>query len=212
MGQSALPTEKPKVMERMETLLFIDCCIRRAESRTKRAADYLVEKLAALGRFTIDTLVLMDEPLANLQGDFFASREALLATGNRSHRRFDYAHQFAAADFIVVAAPLWDLGFPGLLKTYLENVSLDGVTFYADAEGCHGMSNGKHLVYVTTRGGFYEGTPLEMGSRYMEALSVFFGIGRYSCLFAEGLDSEGVDPEAQMQALFGDIDAFVAAL
>ena len=196
----------------MEKLLYIDCCIRRELSRTKQAADHLMDRLATLGRCEMETLVLMEEPLQNLQGDFFFAREALLADGIRTHRRFDYARQFAAADFIVVAAPLWVLGFPGLLKTYLENVSLDGITFYADAAGCHGMSNGKHLVFVTTRGGFYENTPLEMGSRYMEALCTFFGIDRYTCLFAEGLDSEGMDPDALLTELKADIDRFVDLL
>ncbi|HHT43888.1 MAG TPA: hypothetical protein GXZ89_00075 [Fastidiosipila sp.] len=196
----------------MNTLLYIDCCIRREASRTRRAAEYLLEKIEATHRFEIERLVLMDEPLKNLSGDFFQAREALLEKKRLDHRRFDYAHQFANANTIVVAAPFWDLGFPGLLKTYLENVSLDGVTFYADAEGCHGMSKGEHLIFVTTRGGFYEDTPLEMGSRYMEALTTFFGIDRYTCLFAEGLDADGIDPEMQLKALFKDIDDFVRTL
>ncbi|MDD2363509.1 MAG: NAD(P)H-dependent oxidoreductase [Saccharofermentanales bacterium] len=196
----------------MEKLLFIDSCIRREESRTKKAADYLMQKLEATGKYEIESLCLMDEPLVYLSGDFFKQRERLLAEGKRNHRRFDYAHQFAQADVIVVAAPFWDLGFPALLKTYIENVSVDGITFYADAEGCHGMSRGRHLIFVTTRGGDYEDTPLEMGSRYMEALGVFFGIDDYSCLFAEGLDGEGNDPEALMQELFAEIDRFVAEL
>ena len=196
----------------MDTLLFIDCCIRREASRTKRAADYLMDKIEAKEQFEIERLVLMDEPLQNLTGDFFLAREALLEEGRLDHRRFAYAHQFANAHTIVIAAPFWDLGFPGLLKTYLENVSLDGITFYADAAGCHGMSKGTHLIFVTTRGGFYEDTPLEMGSRYMEALTTFFGIDRYTCLFAEGLDADGVNPDIQLQTLFADIDRFVDTL
>lgn len=193
----------------MPKLLYIDCCIRRDESRTRRAAERLMKKIEAKNSYEIERLVLMDEPLFNLSGDFFFAREALLKEKRLDHRRFDYAHQFANANTIVIAAPFWDLGFPGLLKTYFENVSLDGVTFYADADGCHGMSKGEHLIFVTTRGGFYEGTPLEMGSRYMAAMTTFFGIDRYTCLFAEGLDAEGIDPEKQLQTLFADIDRFV---
>ena len=116
----------------MEKLLFVDSCIRREESRTKRAADYLMKKVAASGKFEIESLCLMDEPLHYLSGDFFLQREDLLAEGQRNHRRFDYAHQFARADVIVIAAPFWDLGFPALLKTYIENITLDCITFYAD--------------------------------------------------------------------------------
>ncbi|NLC26442.1 MAG: hypothetical protein GX777_07465 [Fastidiosipila sp.] len=190
----------------MEKVLFIDCCIRRQKSRTKQAADYLLEKIEKSGKYEIESLCLMDEPLQYLSGDFFQQRERLLLEDRRDHRRFDYAHQFAWADIIVIAAPFWDLGFPALLKCYIENVSVDGITFYADAEGCHGMSQGRHLIFVTTRGGYYENTPLEMGSRYLEALAVFFGIDEYSCFFAEGLDIEGNDPAKLMRQLYAQID------
>ena len=47
---------------------------------------------------------------------------------------FRYARQFAAADKIVIAAPLWDLSFPAQLKVYLENIYVTGiVTKYSDA-------------------------------------------------------------------------------
>ena len=62
-------------------------------------------KLEATGKYEIESLCLMDEPLVYLSGDFFKQRERLLAEGKRNHRRFDYAHQFAQADVIVVAAP-----------------------------------------------------------------------------------------------------------
>jgi FMN-dependent NADH-azoreductase len=193
----------------MTKLLYIDATIRGSMSRTKKASDYLVGQLTSCPGVLPETLRLIEEPLLNLTGDFFWQREALIEEKKFDHPRFRYAHQFAAADVIVIAAPFWDLGFPGLLKTYIENISVDGITFYSDAEGCHGMSKGHHLIFVTTRGGFYEGTHLEMGSRYMEALTEFFGIGRYTCLFAEGLDAEGENPEALMQKLLEDIDRFV---
>ena len=47
---------------------------------------------------------------------------------------FCYARQFAAADRIVIAAPLWDLSFPAQLKVYLENIYVTGiVTKYSEA-------------------------------------------------------------------------------
>lgn len=35
-----------------------------------------------------------------------------------------------------------------------------------------------------------------MGSRYLQAMAEFFGIGRYDCVAADGLDAAGHDPEA----------------
>ena len=60
------------------------------------------------------------------QEGFFWQRERLLETGELTHPRFRYAHQFKNADRIVIAAPFWDLSFPALLKVYIENVSVQG--------------------------------------------------------------------------------------
>ena len=37
--------------------------------------------------------------------------------------------QFQRADAILIAAPFYDLSIPALLKVYIENVSVDGITF-----------------------------------------------------------------------------------
>lgn len=49
-----------------------------------------------------------------------AKRDALLAEKKYDDEMFRYARQFAAADRIVIAAPLWDLSFPAQLKVYLR--------------------------------------------------------------------------------------------
>lgn len=172
----------------MEKILFVNCCIRRDQSRTKKLADFFINELVKTNSYEITELCLMDEGLTNMTEGFFHQRDALLAKKDLSHPRFRYAHAFAQADKIIVAAPFWDLSFPALLKTYIENLCVDGITFGCNEQGCYGTCKAKHLTYVTTRGGFYEGTPLEMGSKYMEAMCEFFGIENYDCIAAEGLD------------------------
>jgi len=46
------------------------------------------------------------------------------------------------------------------------------------------------MTFLTSRGGFYDGSPDEMGSRYMEALCRFFGAGAYRCVAADGVDMD----------------------
>ena len=176
----------------MGNTLFIDACVRKEESRTLRLAESFIK---AYGE-KVDRLTLTEEPLHYFVGDFFWQRERLLEEGQRDHPRFRYAHQFAQAEKIIVAAPFWDLTFPAILKVYFENVSVDGITFYADEEGCHGMSQGKKLLYITTRGGSYKGSPLEMGIPTMRALTEFFGIDEFLYVAVDGLDEEDKDPEA----------------
>ena len=108
--------------------LFINCCP-RGESRTEKLARAL---LKALGEY--EELRLYDEPLHPLGRADIAKRDALLAEKKYDDEMFRYARQFAAADRIVIAAPLWDLSFPAQLKVYLENIYVTGiVTKYSEA-------------------------------------------------------------------------------
>ena len=153
----------------MRKLLLIDCCIRKEQSQTKRLMEAFLHAVPA--DCAVERLVLTEENLAPLTGDFFAQRQRLLESRDYAHPRFRYAKQFAQADLVVIAAPFWDLAFPALLKIYIEQVSVDGITFGANEKGLVGLCRGTDLVFLTTRGGFYTGDPLEMGSRYLDALN-----------------------------------------
>ena len=172
----------------MKKVLFVDCCIRREHSRSKQLADYFIDKLQMKGEYEVETLCLMDENLSYFSEGFFLQREVLLAEGKLDHPRFRYAHQFAEADKIVIATPFWDLSFPALLKVYIENLCVDRIIFHTDEHGLHGLCKADHMVFLTARGAFYTDSPLEQGSRYLERMAGFFGIGQYDCVAAEGLD------------------------
>lgn len=182
----------------MKELLFIDCCIRGAQSRTAALARAFLDGLDP-EIWHITKLNLMEEGLKPFLGDFFEERQRLLEQGALDHPRFRYAHQFAAADAVVIAAPLWDLSFPALLKIYIENISVENISFGCNEGGCYGICRGGDLVFLTTRGGHYENSPLEQGSRYLAALKDFFGFDRYTCVAADGLDSAGADAPAVLQ-------------
>ncbi len=194
----------------MRKLLLIDCCIRKEESRTKRIMDAFLS--AVPDDCAVEHLVLTEENLAPLTGDFFAQRQRLLENHDYTHPRFRYAKQFAAADIIVIAAPFWDLAFPALLKIYIEQVSLDGITFGADETGLVGLCRATDMVFLTARGGFYTGDALEMGSRYLDALHTFFGIGRYRCIAADGMDVAGFDAKAALEKACAEARALAGGI
>ncbi len=183
----------------MKELLFVDCMIRGEASRTRRIAEAF---LAELGEETyhvthldLSAAGLMPHDRARLE-----KRDALLAAGELDDEMFRYAHQFAAADAVVIAAPFWDLSFPALLKIYIENISVGGITFgYADA-GPEGLCRGTHLIFFTSRGGIYTGSGMEHGNAYMQSLKTFFGFDNYTCVAADGLDIVGYDIETALAA------------
>lgn len=178
----------------MKELLLIDCCIRGGESRTWKLANAFLESLDKQ-KFHVTVVSPEAEGMLPLTGANFAQREKLVEEGNLDHPRFYYAQQFSQADVVVFAAPLWELSFPAILKVYLENVSVKGITFGCDADGLFGSCRGSRLIFLTTRGERYAGSDMEQGSRYLEAMSKFFGFGNYSCIAADGLDVSGADPK-----------------
>ena len=173
----------------MNDILFINTCVRE-QSRTYRLAQKLIDKLD--GKITEIRPDL--KGLNPLNERTLKSREELLSAGNLSAPQFHAAREFANADIILVAAPYWDLTFPAILKIYLENVTVCGITFYYTDSGIpKGLCKAKKLYYVTTSGG-----PIvhNFGYEYVEALcKEFYGISETHFISAEGLDILGADSE-----------------
>ncbi len=175
-------------------VLYIDCCIRGELSRTRKLAETFLAELSRTGEYAVERLTLMDEPLVPFQNGFFRQREELLEAGKLDHPRFRYAHQFKAAERIVISAPFWDLSFPALLKVYIENLCVQGITFDCDEKnGTYGVCKAERMLFLTTRGGALEGSPLDNGTKYLSDMAKFFGIPRFDHIAADGLDL-GLEP------------------
>ena len=181
----------------MKQLLYIDCCIRGEQSRTRKLGEAF---LAALPQeWQVTRVDLTKAGLQPLMPDTLTQRDEAAARGELNAPRFDYAHQIAGADAVVMAAPFWDLSFPALLKIYIENVSVDGITFESTAEGLKGLCRGTDLVFLTTRGGIYgENNDWEQGVPYLAAIQKFFGFDRFQTVAADGLDIQGYDGAGEL--------------
>lgn len=178
----------------MKKVLFVDCCLRNG-SRTRQLADAFFSQLKD---YDVDHLVLEKENLKPLTGSFFEERQILLEKNNLTHSRFDYAYQFKQADLIVIAAPFWDLSFPALLKIYIENISVDGITFTSTENGLQGLCKANNLIYLTSRGGIYNNDPMEQATPYINSLCKFFGIENFKCIAADGMDIQGYDSKKSL--------------
>ena len=162
-------------------ILFINACVREG-SRTLVLAKSILNQMSG----EIVEVDLNREHLAPLDGPLLAKREALIRSESLSDPMFACARQFARADDIVIAAPFWDLAFPALLKIYLEQITVSGITFeYVDGRP-RGLCKAKSLTYVTTSGG-----PIfaDFGYEYVKALAKnFYGIGSTKAYRAMNLD------------------------
>ncbi len=172
-------------------ILFLNACVRK-ESRTRRLADCL---LASLGG-PVKERRLAELRFPVVDEAFLRARDRLCEAGAWDDPMFALAREFAAADTVVIAAPYWDLSFPAVLKQYLEQINVVGITFRYTPEGVpEGLCRAKKLYYVATAGGDF--VPEEFGFGYVRALAQnFYGIPDVEQILAKGLDLAGADAEA----------------
>lgn len=182
-------------------ILFINACVRR-QSRTLQLARHLLKRLEG----EVMELNLEEENITPLTRETLEKREHLVREGRLDDTSFQYARKFAEADCIVIAAPFWDLSFPSLLKIYLENVAVPGITFQYVEGIPKGMCHAKKLFYVTTAGG-----PVfaDFGYSYVKFLAEhFYGICETVCFKTENLDVEGADCSALLQQTEKEMDCY----
>ncbi|MDD6767899.1 MAG: NAD(P)H-dependent oxidoreductase [Coriobacteriaceae bacterium] len=185
----------------MKTILFVNSCVNQESSRTQRLADAVLDKMleeaAAAGeQAQVEELSLVDAGIEGLDEETLAFRSERSAAKDFTHELFAPARQFREADEIVIAAPYWDLSFPAMLKAYIEQLCVNGLTFSYSEEGIPvGHCLAKRLTYVTTAGGYLGA--YNMGFDYVAAVcKLYFGIEESRCISAEGLDIWGNDAEA----------------
>lgn len=118
---------------------------------------------------------------------------------SKKHPVLKYAYQFAEADKYIIAAPMWNLSIPAILKAYIDYVSVTGITFKYTEKGPVGLLNDKKAVHIVSRGGEYEDAPYEMGDRYLRTILGFFGIDNIETIAIENLDVVGVDVQGKIK-------------
>jgi FMN-dependent NADH-azoreductase len=96
--------------------------------------------------------------------------------------------EFLAADTLVIGAPMYNFSIPSQLKSWIDLVTVAGVTFRYGADGVQGLAGGKRAIVVATAGGQHAGQPT--GSAhigYLRLLLGFLGIRDIRVITAEGL-------------------------
>ena len=104
-------------------------------------------------------------------------------------RYLQYSKMIANSDGLIIAAPFWDMSFPGQLKIFLEGVSLFDVMFVSDDKRCHGIAKCPFMTLITTRGmNISIGDKLEQGTPYLKALCWLWGIKDFYCIDGKNFD------------------------
>ncbi|MEF9951947.1 MAG: NAD(P)H-dependent oxidoreductase [Clostridium sp.] len=161
-------------------------------SRTCKVSDHFIEEYKKNN--PEDEVVTID--LYNEQIDFLREEDLKVLFSpkteeSKNHPVLKYAYQFAEADKYIVAAPMWNLGNPAILKAYIDYVSVSGITFTYGEQGPVGLCSGKKALFVAGRGGDYTNPftePFEMGEKYIRTVFGFFGVCDFTVIPIENLD------------------------
>lgn len=179
----------------MSKVLYIKANVKpEGQSRTFKVSDSFIEEYKKNNpNDEIITLDLYKEKIDFLKGEDLGVVFGPKNEESRNHPVLKYSYQFAEADKYIIAAPMWNLSVPAILKAYIDYVSVVGIAFKYTAQGAVGLLENKKAVYVAARGGAYSGTSYEMDGIYLRAMLNFFGIKDIETIEAEKLDVAGED-------------------
>ncbi|ASY50937.1 FMN-dependent NADH-azoreductase [Clostridium perfringens] len=185
----------------MSKVLYVKANIKNeGESRTFKVSDSFVEEYKKNNpEDEIITLDLYKENIDFLRADDLGKLFGPKDEESKNNSILKYAYQFADADKYIIAAPMWNLSFPAILKAYIDYVSVSGITFKYTAEGPVGLLNNKKAVHIVSRGGGYDNSPYEMGDRYLRTILGFFGIKDIETIAIDNLDVMGVNVKEKVE-------------
>jgi len=198
------------------TLLQLNTSIFSADGQSSRLADSFVAKFrAANPGAAIIVRDLARDPVPHLDaerfGAFIAKPEARTPA---QQAVVDYSDQLIdelkRADVIAVGLPMYNFGVPSTLKAYFDHVARAGSTFRYTDKGPQGLLTGKKGYIFATRGGRYEGTPLDFETSFVRQFLQFVGIEEVEFVYAEGLAIGDASRQAALSAAEGAIERLVA--
>ena len=166
----------------MKNILYVNATVRK-ESRTDELSRHVLKQMKG----NITEIKLDKEKIEPLNEITLKERNSIINNKDYTNGKLKYAIQFANADSIVISAPFWDLSFPALLKTYIENIAVTGITFKYSQDGRPiGLCKANEMYYISTAGGKF--LP-NFGYEYIKILcKELFGIKDIKLVYAEGLD------------------------
>ena len=190
----------------MKTILQIWSSIRSADGESSRLAQRFVDRWSAKNPGSRSMLRdLARNPVPHLDAARFdaflsppASRmEEQQAVVNYSD---ELISELKGADVIVLGLPMYNFSVPSSLKAYFDHIVRAGVTFRYTERGPVGLLTGKKVYVIATRGGAYQGTPLDTEAAYVRDFLRFIGITDVEFVYAEGLAISAVREESLQQA------------
>ncbi len=200
----------------MKKLLYITANTKPEHCSTSRTVGRLVvnqlqKKVQGL---QLEELDLYQTSLPVLKYHYFSGRSTLISSDEIMklseeeqkdiQRVQQLCDQFIAADYIVLAAPMWSLSYPAVVKQYLDCILMSGKTIAFKNEKPYGLleDRPRSFVYVQSSGGalpWMLRPILNKGMSYVEDIMKFIGISGCYSLFADGTGTTETERQDAIQ-------------
>lgn len=175
-------------------ILHLDSSILGEASASRKLTREVIEQLRSdTPELTVAYRDLGSQPVAHLTGEILGTRGTaadLLSDLQAREARLDAElhAELAAADVLVIGAPLYNFSVPTGLKAWIDRVAVAGRTFRYTDKGPEGLLKGKRAIVVATSGGIHSESPVDGGYvGYLRILLAFLGITDVEVVRAEGL-------------------------
>jgi FMN-dependent NADH-azoreductase len=163
-----------------------------------------------------EEIPLIDQRVLGAWGKL-ANGQALTAEEQRVLARMEeILEQFISADKYVFVTPMWNLGFPPLLKAYIDNVVIARKTFAYTENGPVGLlaNQGRKVLHIQGCGGVYsegQAAAFDFTNPYLQGIMSFIGITDYAKIYVEGTNLF-TDKQAILEKAFKQAEEAAAAM
>ena len=180
-------------------VLQINASARRDGANSTKVANSVVAGLQAknpsaqitLRDLAANPVTVLDEAAL---GALFTPAEQRNAAQNAVVAEYDaLIAELQAHDVIVLGVPMYNVGVPVQLKSWIDAVARAGLTFRYTATGPEGLLKGKTVYVALARGGLYRDTANDSQVPYLKSVLGFLGLTDVRFIYAEGLN---MGPEA----------------
>jgi len=131
----------------------------------------------------------------------------------QTKKRFEHYNQltdqFVNADKYVFVTPMWNLGMPPRVKTYIDTFCVAGKTFRYTEKGVQGMLQNKKCLHIHASGGFHSKDPMNHADPYLRDIMHFIGVEDYRSLVVEGYAALPDKAESIIKEVYDQIPATI---
>ena len=168
----------------MPKLLYINASP-RAESVSKQGAQVFLEALGKqvevqhINLFST-ALPEVDDAMTSAKLKYMMGSDMSSEETHQWQKVISLAEELKAANYYLMAVPMWNFGLPYRLKHYIDVVNHPNLTFTRDENGPRGLVGGTATV-IYSRGGDYsprddQPDPLDFQSTYLKAWLTSIGV------------------------------------